>query len=158
MSISVRVKLTALIVKSYPPSSSNFIQAMSSPTHSTFQPGSVGQSIARLVFPHALGKAAAMYFFSPAGLVTPRICENLGPKQTRNVYVELQTDIWSSSLILNPSYFLFHFLPAYVLQATPLLWQDAKQCGEQSISSPAGNSLRSHYRKTQFVYGRVCEQ
>lgn len=55
------------------PWSSNFIQAMSSPTHSTFQPGSVGHSMARLVFPQALGKAAAMYFFCPAGLVMPRI-------------------------------------------------------------------------------------
>jgi hypothetical protein len=40
---------------------------MSSPTVSTFQPGSVGTSIARLVLPHADGKAAAMYFDSPAG-------------------------------------------------------------------------------------------
>lgn len=60
-------------VKSLSPCSSNFIQAMSSPTHSTFQPGSVGQSMARFVFPQALGNAAAMYFFSPAGLVMPRI-------------------------------------------------------------------------------------
>mmetsp|Transcript_25301 Transcript_25301/g.63430 ORF Transcript_25301/g.63430 Transcript_25301/m.63430 type:complete len:210 (+) Transcript_25301:676-1305(+) len=35
------------------------IQAMSSPTVSTFQPGSVGCSMARLVLPQALGKAAA---------------------------------------------------------------------------------------------------
>src|SRR5262245_6587967 len=39
------------------PSFPNFIQAMSSPTVSTFQPGSVGISIARLVFPHADGNA-----------------------------------------------------------------------------------------------------
>src|SRR5437762_8574747 len=32
------------------------IQAISSPRHVTFQPGRVGWSIARLVFPHALGK------------------------------------------------------------------------------------------------------
>jgi hypothetical protein len=31
---------------------------MSSPTVSTFQPGTVGFSMARLVLPHALGKAA----------------------------------------------------------------------------------------------------
>lgn len=55
------------------PSLSNFIQAMSSPTHSTFQPGSDGFSMARLVFPQALGNAAAKYFFCPAGLVMPRI-------------------------------------------------------------------------------------
>src|ERR1700760_196388 len=37
------------------PSSPNFIQAMSSPIVSTFQAGSVGTIIARLVFPQALG-------------------------------------------------------------------------------------------------------
>ena len=42
------------------PSSPNRIQAMSSPRVSTFQPGMVGASIARLVLPQALGKAAAM--------------------------------------------------------------------------------------------------
>ncbi len=41
------------------PSSPNRIQAMSSPRVSTFQPGMVGFSIARLVLPHADGKAAA---------------------------------------------------------------------------------------------------
>ena len=42
------------------PSSPNRIQQMSSPTVSAFQPGIVGCSIARLVFPHALGNAPAM--------------------------------------------------------------------------------------------------
>src|SRR6478752_6285621 len=42
------------------PSSPNVIQAMSSPRVSTFQPGIVGSSIARLVLPQALGNAAAM--------------------------------------------------------------------------------------------------
>ena len=42
------------------PSAPNRIQAMSSPMVSTFQPGMVGCSIARLVLPHADGKAAAM--------------------------------------------------------------------------------------------------
>src|SRR5215475_15992897 len=41
------------------PSGPNFIQAMSSPTVSTFQPGMVGCSMARLVLPHADGNAAA---------------------------------------------------------------------------------------------------
>ena len=40
------------------PSWPNFIHAMSSPIVSTFQSGSVGISIARLVLPHALGNAA----------------------------------------------------------------------------------------------------
>ena len=44
------------------PSGPNFIQAMSSPTVSTFQPGRVGISIARFVLPHADGNAPAMYF------------------------------------------------------------------------------------------------
>jgi len=38
---------------------SNFIHAMSSPTHSTFQPGRAGFIMAKLVLPQALGKAAA---------------------------------------------------------------------------------------------------
>src|SRR6476469_4731178 len=42
------------------PSSPKVIQAMSSPRVSTFQPGMVGSSIARLVLPQALGNAAAM--------------------------------------------------------------------------------------------------
>ena len=41
------------------PSSPKRIQAMSSPSVSTFQPGIVGSSIARLVLPQALGNAAA---------------------------------------------------------------------------------------------------
>ena len=48
------------------PSAPNRIQAMSSPMVSTFQPGIVGCSMARLVLPHADGKAAAMYLASPA--------------------------------------------------------------------------------------------
>ena len=39
------------------PSAPNFIQAMSSPMVSTFQPGNVGMSIARLVLPQADGNA-----------------------------------------------------------------------------------------------------
>src|SRR5918997_6357755 len=52
------------------PSSPNFIQAMSSPIVSTFQPGRLGTSIARLVLPEALGKAPVMYLASPSGEVT----------------------------------------------------------------------------------------
>src|SRR5271169_159871 len=51
------------------PSGPNFIQAMSSPTVSTFQPGNEGFIIARLVLPQADGNAAAMYFLTPRGLV-----------------------------------------------------------------------------------------
>ena len=42
------------------PSAPKRIQAMSSPTISAVQPSRVGSSIARLVLPQALGKAAAM--------------------------------------------------------------------------------------------------
>src|ERR671913_2585241 len=42
------------------PSSPKRIQAMSSPSVSTFQPGMVGSSMARLVLPQADGNAAAM--------------------------------------------------------------------------------------------------
>src|ERR1022692_5095002 len=53
------------------PSSPNRIHAMSSPTVSIRQPGIVGSSIARLVLPHAEGKAAARYFAAPPGGVAP---------------------------------------------------------------------------------------
>src|SRR5580704_5359874 len=51
------------------PFSSGLIQAMSSPTVHTFQPSNPlgGISIAKLVLPQALGKAAATYVFSPLG-------------------------------------------------------------------------------------------
>ena len=55
------------------PSGPNRIQAMSSPMVSTFQPGIVGCSMARLVLPHADGKAAATYFASPPGGVSLRM-------------------------------------------------------------------------------------
>ena len=46
---------------------------MSSPTVSMVHPGRVGIIMAMLVLPQADGKAAATYFFSPLGGVTPRI-------------------------------------------------------------------------------------
>src|SRR5881227_4433150 len=55
------------------PSSPNFIQQMSSPTVSTFQPGRVGTSMARLVLPHADGNAPVTYLVSPSGEVSFRI-------------------------------------------------------------------------------------
>ena len=63
------------------PSGPNFIQAMSSPTVSTFQPGSVGISIARLVLPHADGNAPVTYFVAPSGDVSFRIsmCSAIQP-------------------------------------------------------------------------------
>ncbi len=63
------------------PSSPIRIQAMSSPIDSTFQPGMVGSSIARLVLPQALGKAAATYLVTPSGLVSFRIsmCSAIQP-------------------------------------------------------------------------------
>ena len=63
------------------PSGPNFIQAMSSPTVSTFHPGSVGISIARFVLPHADGNAPVRYFVSPSGDVSLRIsmCSAIQP-------------------------------------------------------------------------------
>src|SRR5205823_9997710 len=55
------------------PSAPIFIQQMSSPTVSTFQPGSVGTSMARLVLPHAEGNAPVTYLVSPSGDVSLRI-------------------------------------------------------------------------------------
>ena len=54
---------------------------MSSPIVSTFQSGSVGIIIDRLVLPQALGKAPAMYFTSPLGEVSLRIsmCSAIQP-------------------------------------------------------------------------------
>ena len=52
------------------PSGPYFIQQMSSPMVSAFQPAMVGTSMARLVLPHAEGNAAAMYLNSPCGLVS----------------------------------------------------------------------------------------
>ena len=45
---------------------------MSSPMVSTFQPGTVEISIARLVFPHADGNAPVTYLTSPCGLINFR--------------------------------------------------------------------------------------
>ena len=63
------------------PSSPMRIQAMSSPMASTFQPGMVGLSMARLVLPHALGKAAATYLVTPCGEVSLRMsmCSAIQP-------------------------------------------------------------------------------
>jgi len=63
------------------PSSPNFIHAMSSPIVSTFQPCSVGITIARLVLPHALGNAPVTYLTSPSGEVSLRIsmCSAIHP-------------------------------------------------------------------------------
>ncbi len=48
---------------------------MSSPMVVTFQPSKPlgGTSMEKLVLPQALGNAAAMWYFLPWGLVTPRI-------------------------------------------------------------------------------------
>src|SRR5499427_4379970 len=63
------------------PSLPNFIQAMSSPMVSTFQPGIVGISIDRFVLPHAEGNAPVMYLTCPDGLVIFRMsmCSAIQP-------------------------------------------------------------------------------
>ena len=63
------------------PSGPGRIQAMSSPRVSTFQPGIVGSSMARLVLPQADGKAAAMWYALPSGEMSFRIsmCSAIQP-------------------------------------------------------------------------------
>src|SRR6202522_1036024 len=65
------------------PLSSGLIQAMSSPTVHTFQPSNPagGTSMAKFVFPQALGNAAATYVLSPLGSSTPKIsmCSAIQP-------------------------------------------------------------------------------
>src|SRR5438128_8545641 len=67
------------------PSESGVIQAMSSPTVQIFQPfdlnSSGGTIIAKLVLPHALGKAAATYVFWPLGssIPTMSMCSAIQP-------------------------------------------------------------------------------
>ena len=63
------------------PSGPIFIQAISSPMHSHVQPSTVGWSMARFVFPQALGKAAAIWYRLPSGLVRRRMsmCSAIHP-------------------------------------------------------------------------------
>src|ERR1700760_3046638 len=63
------------------PSGPNRIQAMSSPTVSTVQPGMVEASMARLVLPHADGNAAATYRAWPEGgvILTISMCSASQP-------------------------------------------------------------------------------
>src|SRR5436190_15571250 len=79
---------------------------MSSPTVSTFQPGSVGISIARLVLPHADGNAPATYFAVPSGDVSLRIsmCSAIQP---------------SSRAIADAIRSAKHFLPSSALPPYP---------------------------------------
>src|ERR1700704_24810 len=88
------------------PSGPNFIQAMSSPIVSTFQPGIVGISIARLVFPQADGNAPAKYLTSPSGDVSLRIsmCSAIQP---------------SSRAITEAIRSAKHFLPSRALPPYP---------------------------------------
>ena len=63
------------------PSSPNFIQAMSSPIVSTFQPSMVGTIIARFVLPQALGNAPVTCLTTPSGEVSLRMsmCSAIQP-------------------------------------------------------------------------------
>src|SRR3954447_19545549 len=63
------------------PSSPHFIHAMSSPIVSTFQPSIAGTIIARLVLPHADGKAPVTYLTVPSGEVslTISMCSAIQP-------------------------------------------------------------------------------
>src|SRR6478735_10699868 len=84
------------------PSSPNFIQQMSSPMVSAFQPGMVGLSMARLVLPQAEGKAAAMNFDFPSGLVSLRISMCSAIQPSSRAFTEAMRSAW-------------HFLPRSAL-------------------------------------------
>src|ERR1700722_11323596 len=99
---------------------------MSSPTVSIFQPGSAGVNIARLVFPQALGNAAAIYFFSPSGLVIPKmsICSANHP---------------SSFPIFDAILNAKHFFPSRALPPYPLPYdQIDRSSGKWTIHRLAG--------------------
>src|SRR5262249_21360653 len=88
------------------PSVPNFIQAMSSPTVSTFQPGMVGISMARFVFPQADGNAPVMYFTVPEGLVSLRISMCSASQPSSRACTEAMRRAW-------------HFLPSSALPPYP---------------------------------------
>ena len=77
---------------------------MSSPIVSTFQPGSVGTSMAMLVLPHADGKAAATYVLSPSGEVSPRMsmCSASQPSSRAMVEAILRAKHFFPSRALPP--------------------------------------------------------
>src|SRR3954463_6306371 len=76
---------SGLIARTRPVFSSTHIQTMSSPTVVIRHPCSWyffgGGSIAKFVFPHELGNAAATYVFSPPGAVAPisSMCSAIHP-------------------------------------------------------------------------------
>src|SRR6476659_8332089 len=76
------------------PSSPNFIQQMSSPMVSAFQPGTVGISMARLVLPQAEGNAAAMNFDLPSGLVSLRISMCSASQPSSRAFTEAMRSAW----------------------------------------------------------------
>src|SRR4029077_1789024 len=75
---------------------------MSSPMVSAFQPGMVCTTMARLVLPQALGKAAAMNLDSPLGLVSFRISMCSASQPSSRAFTEAMRSAW-------------HFLPSSAL-------------------------------------------
>ena len=84
------------------PSAPNFIQQMSSPTVSTFQPGMVGINIARFVLPQADGNAPVMYFTLPSGFVSLRMSMCSASQPSSRACTEAMRSAW-------------HFLPSRAL-------------------------------------------
>src|SRR5689334_18258703 len=107
---------------------------MSSPIVSTFQFGSVGIIIERLVFPHALGKAAAMYLATPSGEVIFRIsmCSDNHP---------------SSRAITEAIRNAKHFLPSSALPPYPepndQISRDSGKCTMYLFSALHGHGTSS---------------
>ena len=67
---------------------------MSSPIVCTFQPGSVGLSIARLVLPHAEGNAAATNALFPLGSVSFRISMCSANQPSSRACTEAMRSAW----------------------------------------------------------------
>ena len=84
----------------------NFIHAMSSPIVSTFQPGTVGTSIARFVLPQADGKAPVTYRTSPSGLVSLRMSMCSASQPSSRAWTDAMRSAW-------------HFLPSSALPPYP---------------------------------------
>src|SRR5579862_3628895 len=88
------------------PSAPNFIQAMSSPMVSTFQPGMLGISMARLVLPQAEGNAPVKYLNCPVGLISFRISMCSASQPSSRACTDAMRSAW-------------HFLPSKALPPYP---------------------------------------
>jgi len=143
--------------------------------------------MAKLVFPQALGNAAAMYFLTPCGLVIPRIwskqiCiyikgnvllkysgDQSSHQLTRILHAKFRYVVFCNYKNKNaPDYkqneFEYRYssnldnLPACALPASPLSGPEYSRGGEQSTFYPAENFHHNHFQMMQSHSCQVCEQ